>query len=198
MNKNLILIILFFSISNSQEYDPNTGKKIKKIFDPKTGEYVNEIIENSKNDIHRLKISETQIITDNKDFILNFDNIYFSETIYQKNGLWSSGYILDGQKLSKTNALNKLKTFPLSNKLFEEIKTNRIYGFIGAGVLIGSPFMAAQLNNGFVFFIGFYSGLFLTIKSSLDEINLINKGLWIYNREALKNKIKTKKEEQLN
>ena len=186
MLNKIKIVMVILSLIYSQEFDPETGQEIKKNFDPQTGQYIEE-----KTNPNTIK-NEANIFPHDFNGLLNFDNIYFSETMYMKNGFWSPYYIYNGVKISRREALEKLKNFPKSNEMYIQLGKNKSLGYMGCGIMLLSPFFAEASNNGFIGLIGVYTGMFTIIYSSIKEANLVNKAFWIFNREGIKSKYKEK------
>ena len=185
MYKTKIFILMFFSIIYCQDYDPETGKIIEERFDPKTG----KILDQTENEISTV-IENNQYLEKTLNIEEDFNNSYYKETMYIKTGFWSSGYVKNGKKISRIKAFNEFEKYPESKLLYDRSKEKKMQAFLGAGLMIVSPFLGVSTENVFVFLIGFYGGFFSSVYFSISSNNLIHKAVWIFNREAVKTTFK--------
>ena len=206
MLNNKFVLFFIISLLYGQEFDPETGALIKKNFDPNTGELINQpgTVEKSKT---KLKSSENTIksgqkvventpttlkenkvknIKDNSYSERVFDKIYFEESMYVKTGFWSSGYEKNGKKISNLKAFKELERFTESRDIYDKAREKMILSTLGAALVVLSPILGASTENFMVFSVAFFGGSFTLIYNSISYTNLINKAVWIFNREAIK------------
>ena len=206
MLNNRFLIFFIFSILYSQEFDPETGNLIEKKFDPKTGELVEptktinkgeiklrnskKIIEIEKNEVEENRAShkanQIKSIKESYNAEIDFNKIYSEETMYMKAGFWSSGYEKNGKKLSKKRVYKELEKFTESRNLYDQARLRSIYSVFGCGLFVISPVLGASTDNFTIFFAAYIGGMFTFVYNTISYSNLINKAVWIFNREALK------------
>ena len=212
MLNNKFLLFFIISLLFSQEFDPETGDLVKKKFNPKTGELVKPA-DTTEVDKRMLKSTENSIKSvesevENTPIILktnkvknikkkslsdsDFDRIYFEETMYLQSGFWSPVYEKYGRKISKTKAYKELENYDDSRNLYDEAQLRFTYCLLGAGLVVVSPFLGASTENFAVFFTAYLGGLFAVTYNTVAYSNLIRKSVWIFNREALKSKMKNK------
>ena len=53
-------------------------------------------------------------------------------------------------------------------------------------MMFSSPFLGYLFDWPGLSVIQFYGGAFLLIKGSMNVVNLLHKGIWIFNRETIK------------
>ena len=208
-NKFLFLFIISFLFS--QEFDPETGALIQKKFDPKTGELIKQPgnveksdtkLKGSENTIKSeekeventpkfLKKNKVKIIKQNSLSDSDFDRIYYEETMYMKTGFWSSGYEKNGKKISKQRAYKELEKFTESRNVYDQARLRLTYSVVGACLFVISPFFASA-DNMTVFFAAYFGGSFTLVYNTISYTNLINKAVWIFNREAIKENLDNK------
>tara|TARA_B100001250_G_scaffold409636_1_gene434382 strand:- start:19 stop:663 length:645 start_codon:yes stop_codon:yes gene_type:complete len=203
---NRFLFFILYSFLFGQEFDPETGDLIHKNFDPKTGELIKQsetekisetklkksentiIIEEReiKNTQKNLKANQVKNIKENSFLKSDFDKIYSEETMYIKAGFWSTGYEKNAKKISKNSAYRELEKFIESRNLYDQARLRLISSVFGAGLIVMSPVLGASTDNFMIFFAAYLGGTFTLIYNRISYSNLINKAVWIFNREALK------------
>ena len=206
MLNNKFVLFFIISLLYGQEFEPETGALIKKNFDPKTGELIKEggtveksetklkssdnTIKNEEKEVENaptsLKINKVKNIKENSFSEIEFDKIYFEETMYPQSGFWSSVYVKNGRKISKVKYYKELENYRDSRTLYDEAQLRFIYGLLGAGLVVVSPFLGASTENFMVFFTAYLGGLFSITYNTLVYSNLMKKSVWIFNREAIK------------
>ena len=205
MLNNKFVLFFIISLLCSQEFDPETGDLIQKKFDPKTGELIKQggtveksepklkssdnTIKNEEKEVENtptiLKTNKVKNIKKNSLSESDFDRIYSEETMYMKTGFWSSGYEKNGKKISKKRAYKELEKFIESRNVYDQARLRLSYSAVGACLFVISPFFASA-DNMAVFFAAYFGGSFTMIYNTISYTNLINKAVWIFNREAIK------------
>ena len=205
MSNNKFVLFFIISLLYSQEFDPETGDLIQKKFDPKTGELIKQggtveksepKLKSSENTIKNeekgveniptiLKINKVKNIKKNSLSDSHFDRIYSEETMYMKTDFWSSGYEKNGKKISKQRAYKELEKFTESRNVYDQARLRLSYSTVGACLFVISPFFASAENMTF-FFAAYFGGSFTFIYNTISYTNLINKAVWVFNREAIK------------
>ena len=205
MLNNKFVLFFIISLLYGQEFDPETGALIQKKFDPKTGELIKQPgnveksdtkLKGSENTIKSeekeventpkfLKKNKVKIIKQNSLSDSEFDRVYSEETMYMKTGFWSSGYEKNGKKISKKRAYKELEKFTESRNVYDQARLRLSYSAVGACLFVISPFFAST-DNMTIFFAAYFGGMFTLVYNTISYSNLINKAVWIFNREALK------------
>ena len=206
MLNNKFVLFFIISLLYSQEFDPETGTLIQKKFDPKTGELIKKpgnveksdtklkdsenIIKREEKDVENtpkfLKKNKVKNIKQNSFSDSDFDRIYSEETMYMKAGFWTIGYEKNGKKLSKHRAYKELEKFTESRNVYDQARLRYSYSALGACLFVISPVLGASTDNFMIFFAAYIGGGFTFIYNSISYTNLINKAVWIFNREAIK------------
>ena len=166
------IFILTFSQIFCQNFNPETGQKIEPTFDPKTGIF--------------LKSDSLQNINGPLNVKINFEQEYYKRTIYQKAGFWSIYYIENGKKISRKDLLDRLEIYEETRTIHEALKRNKLFLFTSGIMIITSPFTGLLFESPALGVLQFYGGLLFSVKSALNEANLLQKGIWIFNRETIK------------
>ena len=99
------------SLTFCQNFVPETGQKIEPAFDPNTEIFLNSISLQSINVILKDGIS--------------FDQNYFKQTVYRKDGFWGPYYIENGKRISTKSLLGKFDIYGSSKKINRQIKKNK-------------------------------------------------------------------------
>ena len=212
MLNNKFVLLFIISLLYGQEFDPETGALIKKNFDPNTGELINQpgtveksktklkssenTIKNEEKEVEKkptiLKANKVKNIKENSYSESDFDRIYFEETMYVKIGFWSNGYEKNGKKISNLKAFKELERFTRSKDIYDKAQEKFILSALGAGLIVLSPILGASTENFMIFSATFLGGSFTLIYNSISCTNLINKAVWIFNREAIKANLNNK------
>ena len=168
----LKIFILTFSQIFCQNFNPETGQKIEPTFDPNTGIFLNS---DSSQNIDFSLIDK-----------LSFDQNYFQRTIYRKDGFWGPYYIENGKKISTRSLLGRFDTYEASKEVNRQIRRNKNLSLLGGILILTSPFSGFLLDWPGLSVIQFYGGTFFLIKGSMNVANLLHKGIWVFNREIIK------------
>tara|TARA_B100000809_G_C14955782_1_gene465533 strand:+ start:169 stop:492 length:324 start_codon:yes stop_codon:yes gene_type:complete len=80
---------------------------------------------------------------------------------------------------------SELKGYPETEEFYEKYLFIRILGMglVIAGLLLSSVLME---NNPSTFMTVYFGSLFLGVFASMESLNKLNKAIWVYNRESLK------------
>ncbi len=206
MSNNKFVLFFIISLLYTQEFDPETGELIQKKFDPKTGELIKQggtveksepklkssdnTIKNEEKKVENiptiLKTNKVKNIKKNSLSDSDFDRIYSEETMYMKTDFWSSGYEKNGKKISKKSAYKELEKFTEARNVYDQARLRLFYSAFSAGLIVISPVLGASTDNFMIFFAAYIGGGFTFIYNSISYTNLVNKAVWIFNREAIK------------
>ena len=166
------VFIVTYSIPFCQNFNPETGQKIEPTFDPNTGIF--------------LESDSSQSIDVPLTSNISFDQNYFQRTIYRKDGFWGPYYIENGKKISTRSLLGRFDTYEASKEVNRQIRRNKNLSLLGGILILTSPFSGFYLDWPSLSVIQFYGGTFFLIKGSMNVANLLHKGIWIFNRETIK------------
>ncbi len=166
------IFIVTFSLTFGQIFNPETGQKIEPTFDSNTGIFLKS---DSSQNIYVPLISN-----------ISFDRNYFQRTIYRKDGFGGPYYIEYGKKISTRSLLGRFDTYDASNEVNRQIRRNKNLSLLGGILILTSPFSGLVLDWPSLSVIQFYGGTFFLIKGSINVANLLHKGIWIFNRETVK------------
>ena len=168
----LKIFIVTFSLIFCQNFNPETGQKKEPTFDPNTGIF--------------LKSDSSQNIDVSLISNISFDQNYFQRTIYRKDGFWGSYYIENGKRISTRSLLGRFDIYEASKEVNRQIRKNKNLSLLGGILILTSPFSGLILDWPGLSVIQFYGGTFILIKGSMNVANLLHKGIWIFNREIIK------------
>ncbi len=175
------IFIVTYSIPFCQNFNPETGQKIEPTFDPNTGIFLKS---------NNLQNIDVPLIGN-----IGFDQNYFQRNIYPKDGFWRLYYIENGKKISKRSLLGRFDTYEASEEVNRQIRRNKNIVLLGGIMMFSSPFSGYLFERpGFSLF-QFYGGTFFLIKESMNVANLFHEGIWIFNRETIKEYFQHKRKE---
>ena len=193
MKKIFIIPFLFFSVTISQNFDPNTGELIEEQFDPNTGEKIKE----GKKALTTLNLNIPSYTTNNRQLghfdDSEFEDLYNNETIYPAppwygNSISSKyfkakkgSYLLDRDEIEK-----ELIKFPQSEDLLNDHKKWKLVSFSTFATTIMVPMIFSSIEVGILHIGSFYGGIGLTIYSINKFTNKWHEAMWVYNRENIK------------
>ena len=193
MKKTFIIPFLLFSVTISQNFDPNTGELIEDQFDPNTGEKIKE----EKKALTPLDLYIPSRTTNNR--LLGqfdeseFEDLYDNETIYPAppwygNSISSKyftakkgSYLLNRDEIEK-----ELIKFPQSEDLLNDHKKWKLISFSTFATTIMVPLIFSSVEVGILHIASFYGGVALTIYSINKFTNRWHEAIWVYNRENIK------------
>ena len=166
------IFIFTYSIPFCQNFNSETGQKIEPTFNPNTGIFL-------KSD--SLQNIDVALIGD-----IGFDQNYFQRTIYRKDGFWGPFYIENRKKISTRSLLGRFDPYKASKEVNRQVRRNKNIALLGGIIIFSSPFSGYLFERlGFSLF-QFYGGTFFLIKGSMNVANLFHEGIWIFNRETIK------------
>ena len=196
MKKIFIIPFLFFSVTISQNFDPNTGELIEEHFDPNTGEKIKE----GKKALIPLNLNIPSHTTNTRQLghfdESEFEDLYNNETIYPAppwygNSISSKyfkakkgSYLLDRDEIEE-----ELINFPHSENLLNEHKKWKLVSFFSLVTTIMVPLIFSSVEVGILHITSFYGGVGFTIYSINKFTNKWHKAIWVYNRESIKAKL---------
>lgn len=116
---------------------------------------------------------------------VDFEAQYHDNTIYLQQGLLGMKYIKSGKSYPLLGISSELFHYPESRELYKKYLFMRL---LSLGVLLGGPIISTSLikNDPGSFITISLGSLALGVFSALESVNKLNKAVWVYNRESLK------------
>tara|TARA_Y100000591_G_scaffold309240_1_gene310372 strand:+ start:73 stop:678 length:606 start_codon:yes stop_codon:yes gene_type:complete len=193
LKKTFIIPFLLFSVTISQNFDPNTGELIEDQFDPNTGEKIKE----EKKALTTLDPNIPSHTTNNillgqfDEYV--FEDLYDNETIYPAPPWYgnsiSSKYFKAKKGsyfLNRDEIEEELIKFPQSESLLNGHKKWKLVSFSTFTTTIMVPIIFSSVEVGILHIASFYGGVGLTIYSINKFTNKWHEAIWVYNRENIK------------
>jgi hypothetical protein len=194
MNKIFLFIILLFSYSFSQNFDPNTGVSDNHQFDPETGEKIDD----STNSILYLNSFSVKNQKSEDHFTLSdFEDIYNTETLYPSPPWFGSSITSKHYKAKKGAYLlnnleirEEIRRYPQSRSVLDDYTKWKRLSFISLGMALAGPIFFSSVEVGMLHILSFYSGIGFSIYCSNQFTKHWYKAIWIYNRENIRSQLK--------
>ena len=116
---------------------------------------------------------------------VDFDTRYHDNTIYLQQGLLGMKYIKNGKSYPLLGISSELSRYPESKEIYQKHLFMRV---LSLGALLGGPLLSTTLikNDPSSFITISLGSLAIGIFSALESVNKLNKAVWVYNRESLK------------
>ena len=194
MKKIFIIPFLFFSVTISQNFDPNTGELIEEQFDPNTGKKIKD----GKKALTPLNLKIPSHTTNTRQLghfdESEFEDLYNNETIYPAPPWYGNSILSKYFKAKKGSYLlnmreieKELIKFPLTKDLLNDHKKWKqvsIFSIFATAITV--PMIFSSVEVGILHIGSFWGGIGLTIYSINKFTSKWHEAIWVYNRENMK------------